>query len=507
LLGIDAPEIRGLNLYYLKRSGFLDILDDQLLKYLQPKLTKESIKTHKNLGFEAKDYLESILEEDLLLSFGKEVFDRYERLLVYLSATKGKSYNVLLIQARYALPYLFYPNAVSPTEDGEWNYKKIEEIQKATIRARTHNLGIWAHIDILLPMELRFLTRREIDDDTSFMNDLRQLLRYEIPGILTIVYFLILSYPFLSESAQIDSLQADNRLLGLTAILVTLALPLGFVVYSLYQTLEEEGFLKKRIGMNVVEQILDEHPAPDEKKWWNSKCRKSAERNEILDIVFYGSRETNATGSTDILERLINFHHAGKVIGMYTPLSAVALYLLFFVYECSSKSFAVYFLITGVIILLIFYSHEKMALSCFIFAIVDISLIFVIYIILFELFLLMGNLYIMPWSIAFDNLKICFVVISLFIIYSISRGICFQSSEIFCSGVLILIVINSLVVSYMDNLSWIVTFSILTTSLLTIPKTLQNGLLKKQMDELEVNILLSRKQEIVETIRKRRDIS
>jgi endonuclease YncB( thermonuclease family) len=161
LLGIDAPEIRGLNLYYLRRSGFIDTLDDQLQKYLQPKLTKESISTHKNLGFEAKDYLENILEEDLLLSFGKEVFDRYERLLVYLSTEKGKSYNLLLVQAGYALPYFIYPNAVTPSEDGEWNYEKIEEIQKATIRARTHNLGIWAHIDILLPMELRFLTRRE----------------------------------------------------------------------------------------------------------------------------------------------------------------------------------------------------------------------------------------------------------------------------------------------------------------------------------------------------------
>jgi endonuclease YncB( thermonuclease family) len=161
LLGIDAPEIRGLNLYYLKRSGFLDTIDDQLQDYLQPKLTKESIKTHKNLGFEAKDYLESILEEDLLLSFGEEAFDRYERLLVYLSAEKGKSYNLLLLQAGYALPYPIYPNAVTPSEDGEWNYERIQEIQKATVRAKKHNLGIWAHIDILLPMELRFLTRRE----------------------------------------------------------------------------------------------------------------------------------------------------------------------------------------------------------------------------------------------------------------------------------------------------------------------------------------------------------
>ena len=29
LLGIDAPEIRGLSLYYLEKSGFLDTLDRQ----------------------------------------------------------------------------------------------------------------------------------------------------------------------------------------------------------------------------------------------------------------------------------------------------------------------------------------------------------------------------------------------------------------------------------------------------------------------------------------------
>jgi endonuclease YncB( thermonuclease family) len=177
LLGIDALEIRGLNLYYLKKSGFLDTLDGQLQKYLQPKLTKESIKTHKNLGFETKEYLESILEEDLVVSFDKEVFDRYDRFLVYLSAAKGKSYNLLLVQTGYALPYLIYPNTISLTEDEKWNYDKIEEIQKITIRAKKQNPGIWAHIDhILLPMELRFLTRRELPQ--KYCADLQDHLLY-----------------------------------------------------------------------------------------------------------------------------------------------------------------------------------------------------------------------------------------------------------------------------------------------------------------------------------------
>ena len=68
LLGIDAFEVRGLNLYYLRKSGFLSRLDYSLRKYLEPKLTNESIGIHKNLGFEARDFLESILEEDLVVS-------------------------------------------------------------------------------------------------------------------------------------------------------------------------------------------------------------------------------------------------------------------------------------------------------------------------------------------------------------------------------------------------------------------------------------------------------
>jgi len=85
LLSIDAFEVRRLNLYYLRKSGFLYRVDYNLRKYFEPKLTRESIGIHKNLGFEAKDFLESILEEDLVLSFEREVFDRHQRPLVYLA--------------------------------------------------------------------------------------------------------------------------------------------------------------------------------------------------------------------------------------------------------------------------------------------------------------------------------------------------------------------------------------------------------------------------------------
>jgi len=177
LLGIDALEVRGLNLYYLEKSGFLNRLDYNLRKHLEPKLTRESIGIHKNLGFEAKDFFESILKEDLILSFEREAFDRYERLLVYLSVVDQDTYNLKLVQTGYALPYFIYPNAVSPTEEGEFTYDTIEKFQDAAVKAKRTNLGIWEYINrILLPMELRFLTRRE--PPVKYCADLERNLLY-----------------------------------------------------------------------------------------------------------------------------------------------------------------------------------------------------------------------------------------------------------------------------------------------------------------------------------------
>jgi len=132
-LGVDAPEVRGLDLYSLRKSEFFNTLEYQLRKHLEPKLADRSIEIHKDLGFQARDYLNSILEEELVMTFGKEVFDRYGRALVYLSAEDQDTYNLTLVEAGYAVPYFVYPNAVSPTEDGEWTYDTIEKVREVTL--------------------------------------------------------------------------------------------------------------------------------------------------------------------------------------------------------------------------------------------------------------------------------------------------------------------------------------------------------------------------------------
>ncbi|MBU7017160.1 MAG: thermonuclease family protein [Theionarchaea archaeon] len=178
LMGIDAFEVSKINIESLWNSKFLYRLTKSLRNYLKPKLTEESARNHKKLGIQATEYLESILEEELKVSFRDQVLDQYGRPLIYLfNRDTEQSYNFRLIQSGWAIPYFIYPNAVSPTEEGEWEYDMIRLMQDATIEARENNLGIWEYIhDILIPMELRFLTRRELP--SKYCADLQNNLLY-----------------------------------------------------------------------------------------------------------------------------------------------------------------------------------------------------------------------------------------------------------------------------------------------------------------------------------------
>ncbi len=162
LLSIDAPEITELNLKELEKSGFLSKLNGSLRSYLQPKLNKNSVKTCKILGLEAQKTLESILQWNLTLTFDREVYDRYGRMLADLSVN-GESLILNMVEKGYAIPYLIYPNAVSPSEEGKFFYYNFWKYKKAALEACKEGLGIWPYLGrILLPTEVRYLMRREV---------------------------------------------------------------------------------------------------------------------------------------------------------------------------------------------------------------------------------------------------------------------------------------------------------------------------------------------------------
>ncbi len=154
------------------------------------------------------------------------------------------------------------------------------------------------------------------------MDDLRQLLRYEIPGLTTLAYFLVLSYPLLiklGNNLKIDLAQFGKMLPGLIIIVPIMALPIGFLLFQVYTTLEHENYLKNRDGIKAITRILEKYPCLEtEKKWWEKNEKNIARRNEILDTIFYkGERD-----SAKLLERFESFYHSRRVIGIYSPIAA-----------------------------------------------------------------------------------------------------------------------------------------------------------------------------------------
>ena len=209
------------------------------------------------------------------------------------------------------------------------------------------------------------------------MRDLEQLLRYEIPGFLIIVYFLIFSRDII-------------------------------------------------IGL----------PAPDESNWWEQH-ENPAIRNEVLDIAFYSSDDK--IEAAHILERFINFFHSARVIGMYVPVFSIILHL--FLASLARMGF------------------EYMLSRCV------------------AAVILYGGYYCIITKGRIPEDRLCRTIKALHIVVILSILLICLNNPI-CLFLLFLFVV------------W----------LLSIPRTLEGGVLKRRIDELETNVLLSRQRDIVEAI-------
>ena len=283
----------------------------------------------------------------------------------------------------------------------------------------------------------------------SIMRELEQLLRYEIPGFLIIVYFFIFSRDTIMRFLQGNGIcyeQVIELLPGLVALTALLALPLGYLAFSLYFLFEEEIFLGKRAGIRkegIVEQILRDYPAPAESEWW-SEHKDPALRNEVLDIIFYSDNDKSE--APHILERFINFYHSGRVIGMYVPVFSIILHLFL------------------------------ASLAC------------------------MGFEYILPR---------CIAAVILYGVYYciITKGRIPEDRLYPIIGVLHIVVIPFILFIYLKNPIYLFSLLLLVIWLITITRTLDAKMLKRRIDELETNILLSRQREIVGAIRDRLNLT
>ena len=274
------------------------------------------------------------------------------------------------------------------------------------------------------------------------MRDLEQLLRYEIPGFLIIVYFLIFSRDIIMRLLQENGIcyePAIKLLPALVALAALLALPLGYLVFSFYFSCEERIFLGKRAGVRrggIIEQILKDFPAPDESNWWEQH-ENPAIRNEVLDIAFYSSDDK--IEAAHILERFINFFHSARVIGMYVPVFSIILHL--FLASLARMGF------------------EYMLSRCV------------------AAVILYGGYYCIITKGKIPEDRLCRTIKALHIVVILSILLICLNNPI-CLFLLFLFVV------------W----------LLSIPRTLEGGVLKRRIDELETNVLLSRQRDIVEAI-------
>lgn len=154
------------------------------------------------------------------------------------------------------------------------------------------------------------------------MEDLRQLLYYEIPGLILLIYLLILFHPvLLADQIQFEFLGMgiSEIFLGLVGLAAIIALPCGFLLYQLYSNIEHEKYYGKREGIRIVFQILQKDSSLEkELEWWEK--HSAAERNEVLDAFFYGNKEKKEL--TSLLGRFQRFYHSRRVVGIYAPLVA-----------------------------------------------------------------------------------------------------------------------------------------------------------------------------------------
>ncbi|MBU7026218.1 MAG: hypothetical protein HXS48_04690 [Theionarchaea archaeon] len=246
-----------------------------------------------------------------------------------------------------------------------------------------------------------------------------------------------------------------------------LALPIGSLLYQFYNAIEYECFLESRKGPKEVEKILEENAFEKELNWWkgddikkdtkkNSKNSNRKPRdfklqillrqNEVLDIIYYKYEKNLA----DILERFFTYYHSNNVIEMYAPLLAVF----------------------AVAILDIIYLHSNALWKTG-----TLSAMFVFFIVLFVIVI---------FSI------ICFCLCSWLSYLKVI--IILKISGIF------IVILHIMTLLLLSEVKLLVIFSVPIILIMSLVKCHKNKELKKQIDELERDIVRLKKRKIIKII-------
>lgn len=176
MVNVDAPEVhypgnrkpsgqdKALSELLTKRP---EVFAPQLREYLTPKLDGQAGTRQMEWGEKSRDAYDALAKELLQfdpekeryrrkvhITIGSEPFDRFQRLLAYVapmeeSATKRKTFNLMLAEQGWVINYLIYPN-LPRRED-------IVKLQNAVAKARKNERGIWSDPLLLAGYEFRNL--------------------------------------------------------------------------------------------------------------------------------------------------------------------------------------------------------------------------------------------------------------------------------------------------------------------------------------------------------------
>jgi ABC-type multidrug transport system fused ATPase/permease subunit len=127
-------------------------------------------------------------------------------------------------------------------------------------------------------------------EDSWRGSGLWELLRYAIPGLLTILYTFAFLFVFIGMHSFPFKYFIKTNLSTVTIFLSLFALPIGFLAYQLCLAFEYEKFLEKRDGGKIIRKIYDLIYEVEDPLQLRGECGKEsrvAKINEIMDTIFF----------------------------------------------------------------------------------------------------------------------------------------------------------------------------------------------------------------------------
>jgi hypothetical protein len=152
------------------------------------------------------------------------------------------------------------------------------------------------------------------------MTEMRQLLRYEIPGLLVFIYTLVWILPFL-EADILTCIFLKGH--GLFVSCAVIALPLGWIIYQLYDAVYPRHYKKESI--KLLKRLLIIH---------STLCDIMEIKNATLyeELVnFFFVENVNGKKKDDLLRNYWDHHDARFVCGIFVPIISIFLIIFLFI--------------------------------------------------------------------------------------------------------------------------------------------------------------------------------